>query len=357
MEAAMTFPIYDQVIYGDTSGVLGRGEHGGDQTFFLTDPNSVTLIGDANDMIANAVGGNDTLVENTLNSTSIIGDAVTMANKAQGGDDLIGAFAAFDATATGDAVIMSGRSKGGDDAIAVEGRSVLVYGDAETMSNQAQGGDDRITVEAAQGGAAYGDALVMTGQAHGGNDHLEANIGTSGTKLVGDAETMSGHAVGGDDVLTTEFVRRFEPFQIELYGDAVRLTGHAHGGNDSLQGSSDFDSTMYGDGRELLGHAVGGDDTLSSNEGSDIMWGDAPIVGPLAQTGADLFVVRAAGHDQIMDFEPGKDHIEVQGFANFQDLSSLFQPTADGVLISFDPNDDVLVRGVSQLTASDFLFA
>jgi hypothetical protein len=152
-------------------------------------------------------------------------------------------------------------------------------------------------------------------------------------------------------------VRRFEPFQIDLYGDAVQLSGHARGGNDSLQGSSDFDSTMYGDGRVLLGHAVGGDDTLSSHEGSDIMWGDAAVVRPYAQTGADLFQVTAGGHDQIMDFEPGKDRIEVQGFANFQDLVSHFEPTADGVLISFDASDDVLVRGVSQLSSGDFLFA
>jgi hypothetical protein len=59
-----------------------------------------------------------------------------------------------------------------------------------------------------------------------------------------------------------------------------------------------------------------------------------------------------------MDFEPGKDRIEVFGFSGLQDLASHFQATAAGLLISFDANDDLLLSGVGagQLTAGDFLF-
>jgi hypothetical protein len=355
----MSIPIYAQVIYGDTSGALGSaGPPAQGQQIELTDPGFLTIIGDAGALVENAAGGDDTLTESSLQSTSIIGDALTLANRAHGGDDLIGAFASFTATVAGDGGAMSGRAQGGDDTIAAEARSVLIYGDAETITNQARGGDDHIDVLGTQGGAAYGDALVLTGRAHGGDDQLHANIATSNLQLVGDADTMSGHAVGGDDVLSTTFVRRDVPFQIELDGDAVQLSGHAQGGNDSLQGSSDYDSTMYGDGHALLGHSAGGDDTLSSHEGSDVMWGDAAEVGPHARTGADLFQVTAGGHDQIMDFEPGKDRIEVFGFTSFQELASHFEPTADGVLISFDVTDDVLLHGVSaaQLSAGDFLF-
>jgi Ca2+-binding RTX toxin-like protein len=115
---------------------------------------------------------------------------------------------------------------------------------------------------------------------------------------------------------------------------------------------------MYGDGAQLLDHASGGNDTLISAEGSDVIWGDASVVGRRAATGADLFVIPAGGHDQIMDFQPGKDHIELFSFASFQQLSPQLQDTGDGVLIAFGPNSDLLIRGVTagQLSAGDFIF-
>jgi hypothetical protein len=83
----------------------------------------------------------------------------------------------------------------------------------------------------------------------------------------------------------------------------------------------------------------------------------------MATTGADLFVFQpeddASGHHHIMDFQPGKDRIEFDsfGFTGFADLSSHFQDTSDGVLITFAADHDVLVRGVTvaQLTAGDFV--
>ena len=82
--------------------------------------------------------------------------------------------------------------------------------------------------------------------------------------------------------------------------------------------------------------------------------------GPNATTGADLFVFHPLnGHDQIMDFEPGKDRIELDGFGltGFQDLASHLQTTPDGVLISLDAAN-ILVRHVTvaQLGAGDFVF-
>ena len=59
-----------------------------------------------------------------------------------------------------------------------------------------------------------------------------------------------------------------------------------------------------------------------------------------------------------MDFQPGKDHIELQGFSfnGFSDLASHVQDTSQGALITFDANDSVLVMGVHQLNPGDFLF-
>jgi Ca2+-binding RTX toxin-like protein len=173
---------------------------------------------------------------------------------------------------------------------------------------------------------------------------------------------MQGFARGGDDTLTTtEAPRGPAAYSADLYGDGLLLSGHARGGDDVLQGTTAFDSNLYGDALELRDQAVGGNDTLSSGAGSDRMWGDAAVVGPNARTGADLFIVTAGGHDQVMDFEPGKDVIELAGVGvdSFQALSGQLQTTPDGVLISFNAIDDLLIRGVtaSQLGAGDFLFA
>lgn len=201
----------------------------------------------------------------------------------------------------------------------------------------------------------------MNGFSVGGNDTLTAAGTRTQVHLYGDAITMSGYARGGDDVLTAT-----NPGPV-LYGDAQILSGHAHGGDDLLTvqssgGIIENGSTLYGDGEQLLGHAAGGDDTLVSSSYAETMYGDAAVVGPHATTGADLFVFSPPnGHDQIMDFQPGKDRIELKGFdlTGFKELASHFQATPDGVLISFDAADDILVRNVTvaQLHAHDFVLA
>lgn len=268
----MPIPIFEGVIYGDTSGALRHDGQGGDQAIDVPSQGpSLTLVGDAHDLAANAVGGDDTLSGFSFNSTSMLGDAVELRGHSRGGNDLIDASARLDVTAAGDGSALSGHAIGGSDVLTIEGRVVTAFGDAEVLSGHAQGGDDQIIVAASQS------------------------------------------------------------------------------------------SNVYGDGLELLGHAVGGDDTLSASTGADRLWGDAASVGTHAATGADLFVVGVGGHDEIMDFEPGKDRIALVGFdaASFQDLAARFQTTSDGVLIPVDAANDLLVRGVTagQLGAGDFLLA
>jgi hypothetical protein len=85
----MPITIYDQVVYGDTSGVLADHDRGQGQSILRNDPNSTTLIGDAHAIIAHAAGGDDTLSETTVNSTSILGDAANLSGHAHGGDDSV----------------------------------------------------------------------------------------------------------------------------------------------------------------------------------------------------------------------------------------------------------------------------
>jgi Ca2+-binding RTX toxin-like protein len=169
---------------------------------------------------------------------------------------------------------------------------------------------------------------------------------------------MSGHAIGGDDFVTAGA----GVGATLLFGDAVILKDHAQGGNDTLVTTAGPGANviMYGDGQTLADHARGGNDVLISGASNDQMWGDAAVVGPQATRGVNRFVFAPGnGHDQIMDFQPGKDHIELDGFGfgTFQVLASHFQATPNGVLISFDANDDILVRGVtgSQLHQGDFV--
>jgi Ca2+-binding RTX toxin-like protein len=121
---------------------------------------------------------------------------------------------------------------------------------------------------------------------------------------------------------------------------------------------------MYGDGYELLGFAVGGGNTLIvAGSGLKDLWGGAAIVSPTAQIGPNTFEFLPVSNptfstDTIMDFRSGEDHIDLQGFgiSSFQQLEQDFHPTASGLDIVFGPNNDILLHGVSQVVAGDFVF-
>jgi hypothetical protein len=288
-----------------------------------------------------------------------VGDASALIGQASGGDDTVTAFAFSNGTALGDAFTISGRAHGGDDVVSGSGiGGGTAYGDAITISGNGVGGNDHVA-----GVLAYGDALQMTEHARGGADTISAAGGDGSAWAYGDAETMSGYAAGGDD-----FISAVGFFGYHEYGDAVTLSGQARGGNDTVAGSAfrsapeGFLAVMYGDGQTLAGHAQAGNDVLISGPNDEQMWGDAEVVGPQAARGVNRFVFTPQnGHDQVLDFQLGKDHLELDGFgfSGFQDLASHFQPTVGGVLISFDADDDIFVRGVSagQLTAGDFILA
>jgi hypothetical protein len=347
-KSATTLTLYHggEIVFADGDVVLSGAavsagatvDHNGDAAISRL----VTLVGDVDGLSGHARGGDDilTLSHNSAPgadgpSATAIGDALYITDYAAGGDDQVFAFAGSGsnaiATSVGDAATLSGHATGGDDTVDGLGMSLTVgIGDANSLTDYARGGDDMVVLS---GGGPHGSL----------------------TLAYGDGETMSGHAVGGNDTVTAH----------TAYGDAQSLKDYAQGGDDLVAGRIDypnFQSALYGDGAELLGHAKGGDDTImGTSSAPDLMWGDAATVAATATTGADLFVFQPdSNHDQIMDFEPGKDRIELDGFSfsGFADLASHFQTTADGVLISFDADNDVLVRGVTvaQLTAGDFVF-
>lgn len=322
----------EPIVYGDTPDALRDHSLAGSQDLIYASTvdgvpvDNRTVVGDANALLAHATGGNDTIDNAVASGTAeSVGDALTLAGHGHGGDDVVTSTASSVALAYGDALEMTGHSQGGDDTVSASALSVAAYGDARTMSGYASGGDDQ-----------------LSGLAHGA------------PVLFGDAEQMGGHTTGGNDTITGPAT---------MYGDAAVLRGHAHGGDDLLlaHGGPIPGSAMYGDGLQLLDHAQGGDDTLVAGAGGDTMWGDAPTVGPHAGTGADLFVFGTLiADDQVMDFQPGKDRIELQGtgIGSFQDLAAHLQATSDGTQIDLDSGGRIFLHGVttSQLSSHDFIF-
>ena len=354
--------------YGDGPGELGGHAQAADQQIRLEAelPNGRVLIGDVDTLTGHASGGDDDLVAFGFSSL-VLGDARVITDHARGGDDEVWAGGLVGASAIGDALTLSGHAWGGNDSVTASagfGATAGGFGDALTMGDHVHGGNDTLTGFTEHGETRlYGDAHTMVGFARGGDDVLGST--DSVDFLYGDADSMGDHARGGADTLIGQGTHAIN----HLYGDARVLQGYSIGGNDVLiaQGQVELSVSpaltwLYGDGEALLDRSQGGNDTLFSGANTaELMWGDAATVAPTATTGADLFVFAPQnGHDEIMDFQPGKDRIELNGLVSggLEALATRFVATLDGVLISFDANDDILLRGitVAQFSPSDFIF-
>ncbi|WP_374471723.1 hypothetical protein [Phenylobacterium sp.] len=293
-------------VFGDHDGVLAAFTHAGNQTLLLTDlpDGMVDLVGDGRSLAGFAQGGSDELTA-LAHAARVWGDAFTLLGHARGGHDLV---------------------------VAGGGAEAYAFGDGELLTGSAIGGDDDVRAGADETAVAYGDAATIGGLARGGHDRVSAD-GFGTPTAYGDAEVILGAGVGGDDTVT---------------------------GLSSLHGAV----RLFGDAERLEGLSSGGDDLLIAPSGSADMWGDAAFRAAGATTGADRFVFAPTGQlavRSVMDFEPGKDLIELSGYGldGFNELASLFQPAEAGVLIVFSGADWVLIAGVqaAQLSAGDFVFS
>lgn len=326
--------IYQPATFGVTSGDVGGHTRAASQNITIgpLDTNA-SLIGDASSLDGHAAAGPNTLLLQTPSGT-LVGDALSMSDNAHAAGNTLTLFAGNVGEIVGDAVSMSGHASGGHNMLTLHGGTgpSLAVGDAETMTDHAQGGYN-----------------VIDG------------LGTRGViTLAGDALTMSGHAIGGHNQLTGNQAG-------VMYGDAETVSGFAQGGHNTLVDSTvigeiiEGSTTMYGDGQTLADHASGGFNTLVSGFADDIMWGSAETVSSGATVGPNTFVFSPPnGNDVIMDFRPGEDHIELKGFdfTSYAQLASDFHMTPDGLLITFDSHNSILLHGVTaaQLNAGDFLF-
>lgn len=269
------------------------------------------------------------------------GDTVVNAGKILGDIDLGGGPDFFENAGPG---VTSGRVLGGDgiDTLVGGESADVLEGGGGTDTLVGRGGDDLL-----DGGAA--DDLILAGL---GSDELLGGAGN---------DTMTGG--GGDDSLSGQ-------------SEADVLVGQD--GSDWLDGGTGNDTMDGGDGNDVL---EGGDgvDVLRGRAGEDELAGGLGLDFLTGGADADIFVFRStaqagigAQRDQVLDFEPGLDLINVvsmsPGVFSFVGTAAFSAPnqirvieTATGSsIVQFDVDGDgtadaeIRVAGVTGLTVDDF---
>lgn len=182
----------NEVIYGDTDGILEARQQGGHDKIFTRQGRDV-VFGDAGELIENAQGGNDRI--RLLDGGVVYGDAFAMTDTAYGGDDFIRG-GRYSDELFGDARLLLASSHGGNDVLRAGSGDDAIYGDALFLEDTAVGGDDYL-----YGGKGddrlYGDAIDIAATAFGGNDYLVGVDLFSIRPGQGELDTLTGN--GGSD--------------------------------------------------------------------------------------------------------------------------------------------------------------
>jgi serralysin len=128
----------------------------------------------------------------------------------------------------------------------------------------------------------------------------------------------------------------------------------AGGGDDNIRTDGGNDLLLGGEGDDLLFGRTG-DDTLDGGTGTDTLRGGY---------GSDIFLFRAGDHatgltlEEIVDFSPGNDRIQMQGYAatSLAGLSAVDNP--NGAILHLSATHSVQLSGVTvaALSNADFIF-
>lgn len=330
-----------------TVTALGEGTYSGQEIWSIQNIsipaqrlNSVALTaGNADDraLIGSVLAGNDTIYLSAFDDRFEGWGGNDRMFGGGGNDTLLGG--------SGNDTIQGGagndRLDGGagrDHLTGGRGNDVYVVTAGDTVVEQVNGGIDRVHSAINWNLSANIEDLNFTGA---------ANVGGKGNSL---ANTMNGNA--GSNAL------------------------NSGAGNDRLFGNAGNDRLLGGTGNDMLNGGTGAD-TLIGGAGKDRMYGGAGAT-------SDVFVFNSATEsrvgaqrDQIFDFQPGRDDIDLLGIdANKQragnqafdfsgtapdEYSVWFVKQAGGVIVRGDFNGDhkgdfeIWVDGVARLSESDFL--
>ncbi len=329
------------------------------------------VIGTSGDDRIDGGTGNDTLTGGKGN------DRFLVTGESQGWDDFFGGRGADQVDGSAAPVIGLGTTFGADNSIAsfVGNGSTVILGSykhnlwdfsASTLTgihaiNSGGGndnvigtsGDDRIdggTGNDILTGGKGNDSFLVTGENQGWDDFF----GGRGADQV-DGSTASviglGTAFGADNSIAS-FVGNGSTIILGSYKhnlwdfSASTLTGihaiNSGGGNDSVIGTSGDDRIDGGTGN----------DSLAGHLGDDILKGGS---------GRDKFVFADnGGDDRILDFEDGRDLVDLTGVLGVESFEDLQITEVNGNSVIDFNNEDSLTLvgiGVDQLSDADFLFA
>ena len=151
---------------------------------------------------------------------------------------------------------------------------------------------------------------------------------------------------GGDDVLRGN-------------KGADQLRGHT--GNDELNGGRGKDTLNGGRGGDVLNGNLG-NDILNGNLGDDVFRGGSGRDISTGGAGADRFIFKTGDDkDFILDFQPGKDVVDLRGLdsvTSWNDLSNNHMDEVRGNVVIDGLDGDLLVirnTSVVDLDENDFL--
>jgi Ca2+-binding RTX toxin-like protein len=127
----------------------------------------------------------------------------------------------------------------------------------------------------------------------------------------------------------------------------------------TVEGTAGDDWLQGGDGADLLLGGAGVDD-LQGGAGDDVLRGGTGHDGLTGGAGADSFAfARGDGDDWVVDFTPGEDLIQLEGFA-FADIVQRTEPRWDyqGLVLDLGQGDEIYLQGVTApLQPRDIVFA
>lgn len=108
---------------------------------------------------------------------------------------------------------------------------------------------------------------------------------------------------------------------------------HGTAGDDTLNGTANADFLMGG----------AGDDTISGGNGADMILDGAGADRMTGGNGADTFILsRDGARDDILDFDPSQDRIDLSGWGRIYDVSALtWSIRSNGAVITY--GDELLV--------------
>ena len=319
-------------------------------TLLGTAGDDIFLVDNTGDRITEAADAGFDRVETTLDSYTLpgnveelirrgaadfTGNGNALANTMIGGagSDTLGGLAANDAIAgnSGDDSLAGGN---GEDLLQGQAGADMLLGGWQSDWLDGGTGADRLV----------GDQEWLSSQ--GANDRLDG--GDDADLLIGDATNIYASGKGGSDRLTGGAGDDI------LIGDGDVMTDNAKGGADTLDGG-DGNDWLYGDGRTSTAMVTGGADKLYGGGGTDHLIGGGGNDLLEGGAGADWFVFApGSGADEITDFTPGADHIDLSAFdIAYEQLN--FATSADGVRISMG-TDSIFVRGAQGFSPDDFVF-